>query len=168
MIEERILYSLTPLAYTLFSMLLLIANMTPSLFRKLLLLSITFAVIGALLDIIFPHLIPDPLYRAQEAVEQSALSTEFIVLLILGIPVVIGHIVSAVGLFYFYPWAPRLAIITTLLIFMVYPLLGYFLSSGWAMALTDCSTMLWGVILALTYYSPIAGRFARNNSSPRI
>jgi urea transporter len=135
-------------------------NITPSVFRKLLLLSIMLAVIGILLDILLPSLIPDQLYRAQEEVEQSASSTEFIILLLISIPLIIVNIVSVVGLFFFRPWAPRIAIIATLLSFMIYPLLGYSLSSGWALALTDFSTLLWGVVLTLTYCSPIRKRFA--------
>jgi urea transporter len=142
-------------------MLLTIMNITPSLFRKLLLLSIILAVIGILLDIMLPNLIPAPLYQAQEEVDQAAWSTEFIVLLlIISIPVIIVNIISVVGLFFFRPWAPRIAIIATLLSFMIYPLLGYSLSSGWALALTDFSTLLWGVVLTLTYCSPIRKRFA--------
>jgi hypothetical protein len=141
-------------------------NITPALFRKLLLLSIVFGVIGALIDIMLPHLIPDPLYQAQEKVEQLASSTENIILIILGVPILITFIISAVGLFYFHPWAPRVALITTLLTFVIYPFFGYYLSSGWAMAFTDCSTMLWGMILTLTYCSPIRKCFVRKNHAP--
>ena len=139
-------------------------NITPLLFRKLLLLSIIFAVIGGLLDIMLPNLVPDPLYQAQQEVDQLVSSNEFMVLLLIGIPLIIVYIVSSVGLFYFLPWAPRLAIISTLLLFVIYPLLGYSLSSGWALALTDFSTMLWGVVLTLTYCSSIRKRFARRRS----
>jgi urea transporter len=139
-------------------------NITPSVFRKFLLLSIILGVIGILLDIMLPSLIPAPLYQAQEEVEQSVSSTEFIVLLLISIPLIIVNLISVIGLFCFRPWAPRLAIIATLLSFMIYPLLGYSLSSGWALALTDLSTMLWGVVLTLTYYSPIRKRFARRKS----
>jgi urea transporter len=139
-------------------------NITPSLFRKLLVLSIISGAIGILLDIMLPNLIPAPLYQAQEEVEQAALSTGFIVLLLISIPLIIVNIISVVGLFCFRPWAPRIAIIATLLSFMIYPLLGYSLSSGWALALTDFSTLLWGVVLTLTYYSPIRKRFAHRRS----
>jgi urea transporter len=139
-------------------------NITPSLFRKLLLLSIICAAMGGLLDIVLPNLIPASLYQAQEEVEQAASHTEFIVLLLIGIPIIIVNIISVVGLFRFRPWAPRIAIIATLLSFMSYPLLGYSLSSGWAKALIDFSTMLWGVVLTLTYCSPIRKRFAHRRS----
>jgi urea transporter len=139
-------------------------NITPSLFRKLLLLSIICAVMGGLLDIVLPNLIPASLYQAQEEVEQSASHTEFIILLLIGIPIIIVNIISVVGLFCFRPWAPRIAIIATLLSFMIYPLLGYSLSSGWAQALIDFSTLLWGVVLTLTYCSPIRKRFAYRRS----
>jgi urea transporter len=139
-------------------------NITPSLFRKLLLLSIILAAIGILLDIVFPNLMPKPLYQAQQEVDQSVSSNEFIILLLISIPLVIVNSISVVGLFCFRPWAPRIAIIATLLSFMIYPLLGYSLSSGWALALTDFSTLLWGVVLTLTYCSPIRKRFAYRRS----
>jgi hypothetical protein len=139
-------------------------NITPSLFRKLLLLSILCAAMGGLLDIAIPTLIPEPLYQAQQEVDQSVSSNEFMVLLLVGIPLVIVYIVSAVGLFYFLPWAPRLAILATILSFAIYPLLGYALSSGWALALIDFSTMLWGGVLALAYCSPIRKRFVRRKT----
>jgi urea transporter len=139
-------------------------TITPSLFRKLLLLSIILAVIGVLLDIMVPTLIPDPFYQAQEKVEQGASFTEFIVLAWLGVPIIIVNFISVIGLFCFRPWAPRIAIIATLLSFAIYPLLGYYLSSGWALVLTDFSTLLWGVVLTLTYSSPIRKRFARRGS----
>jgi hypothetical protein len=138
-------------------------NLTPSLFRKFLLLSIVFGFIGTFLDVMLPYLIPEPLYQAQEEIEQLALSTENIMLIILGIPLVIVFIISTVGLFYFHSWAPKVALITTLVIFITYPFFGYYLSSGWAMAFTDCSTMLWGMILTLTYFSPIRKYFCAKN-----
>lgn len=139
-------------------------NITPSLFRKLLLLSIILPAIGIFLDVVFPNLIPQPLYQAQQEVDQSVSSNEFIVLLLISIPIIIVNIISVVGLFRFRPWAPRIAIIATLLSFAIYPLLGYSLSSGWAQALIDFSTMLWGVVLTLTYCSPIRKRFAHRRS----
>jgi urea transporter len=139
-------------------------NITPSLFRKLLLLSIIFAIVGACLDVMLPQLIPDPFYQAQEKVDQPASSIEFIMLLIIGISLVIAYIISVVGLFCFYSWAPQVALTATFLSLIIYPLLGYSLSSGWSLALTDCSTLLWGMILTLTYCSPLRKRFARRRS----
>jgi hypothetical protein len=133
--------------------------MTPSLFRKILLLSIFLTIVGPSLDLIFPHLVPTPLIQAQEAIEQSAPFMNTLALIIAAILLIITGIMATVGLFAFRPWAPKVALGFTLISFATYPILGYVLSSGWALMLTDTSLMLWGAVLALVFYSPMRRYF---------
>jgi hypothetical protein len=78
----------------------------------------------------------------------------------------IGSLVAAwliglVGLFRFKSWARSLSLYSTLAGFLVGPFLGTSLSSGLESTLAEASSIVWGAILALSYFSTVSGRFGR-------
>ncbi|ATR79065.1 hypothetical protein [Moraxella osloensis] len=66
-----------------------------------------------------------------------------------------------IGLFYFKRWARSLSLYSTLAGYLFAPLIGSSLYSGLELALSDGSSVLWGAILALSYFSPVSQRFGR-------
>lgn len=133
--------------------------MSPKLFRYTLIAYVALAIFGGIFDVVFPTALPGVLAHAQEANDTNLSSITLILLGILGLIVGVGGITATIGLYLFRPWAPRLAVVVTVLALFVWPLLGVDVASGWSVALTSLSTTLWGAILALAYFSPIKAQF---------
>ena len=66
-----------------------------------------------------------------------------------------------IGLFFFKKWARTLSSMMTIAGFLMHPLIGVSLNSGFESALIEASATLWGVILALTYFSALSEKFER-------
>ena len=75
-------------------------------------------------------------------------------------------IVAFVGLFLLKRWGRALSLGITVLFLPLYLLTGPTLSSPIEAMLTDASTLVWGVCLALAYYSPVATRIASRATGP--
>jgi len=74
---------------------------------------------------------------------------------------VLAWLAGLIGMFRFKSWARPLSLYSTLIIYVLYPFLGTSLLSGVEAALFDASTLLWGAILAVSYFSPVSARFGR-------
>ena len=74
---------------------------------------------------------------------------------------VAAWLVGLVGLFRFKVWGRSLSLYSTVASVLVYPLMGSSLSWGVESSLYESSTMLWGAILAIAYFSPVSARFGR-------
>ncbi|MBC3875969.1 hypothetical protein [Undibacterium flavidum] len=70
-------------------------------------------------------------------------------------------VAGLIGLFFFKNWARALSTYTTLMGFFIYTLIGTSLHSGLESAFIEASATLWGIILALSYFSPISEKFER-------
>jgi hypothetical protein len=130
------------------------------LFRVLIVASVVTGLIGGLIDLAFPGLIPQPLSKAFDELPPPPLSALFSagVLLL----VTFGGIVAAtIGLYLFQPWARALAVWMTLLGLLFHPLLGPSLQSGIAQLLLDLSSLLWGGVIAMSFVSSLSTRFAQ-------
>lgn len=128
------------------------------LFRALLLASVVTGVAGAFVDTLFPSLIPKPLVDAFETLPPprmfAIIGAGLLVLITFG-----GFVTATVGLYLFQPWSRGLAIAMTALSLLSYPLLGVAIQSGWAQLLLECSSMLWGAVIAMSYVSSVSHRF---------
>lgn len=82
----------------------------------------------------------------------------------IGVPLAIAGISGVVGLYKFKPWGRSLSLYSTAIGLMLYPFLGPTLSSGLESAFVEVSNLLWGGILALSYYSPISHHFNANRA----
>jgi hypothetical protein len=133
--------------------------MSPTLFRCILIAYLGLAVFSGTFNLIFPSDIPEALTHAQQANYANLSSLSRNLVAILGGIALVGGIASALGLYLFRPWAPRMAAIVTVLAFFIWPLLGIRVVSGWQEFLSSLSTTLWGAIIALAYFSQLEGRF---------
>ena len=132
-------------------------------FRALLLMSVGLGLIGSFIDAIVPSLIPEPLHAAFEALPDTPTPA----LVGAGALVVItfgGTIAAIAGLLFFQPWSRTLAVAMTALSLLFYPLLGVSIQSGWAQLFLDLSTTLWGVVLAMSYFSSLSTKFEPRSS----
>jgi hypothetical protein len=132
---------------------------TPTLFRVLLVTSLVSGLIGGVLDLAVPGIVPEAFWQAQAEAAGEEFTPADIALLIGGLLVLVAALVSLYGLYLFRGWAPRLALAVSVGTVVLYPLGGVSVSSGWAGALMEISTMLWGAVLAFTYSAPLKDRF---------
>ena len=133
--------------------------MSPKHFRYFLIAYLALGIAGGIFDFVFPSAVPEVLSNAQEANDAELSNTSLVVgalLVVVALPI---GIASFVGLYLFRPWAPRLAVAVSIGVLFVLPLLGASVASGWSAALGSLSATLWGVILALVYFSPLKERF---------
>lgn len=135
--------------------------MTPQTYRALLLASVAFGIFSALFDTVFPSALPAAFVQAQEAHDSSLTTASILLGGIGGLVLLVIGVTSTVGLYQFRPWAPRLAVVTTALALPLISLLGATASSGYAMALNEISSTLWGAVVALAYFSPLRNCFVR-------
>ena len=132
-----------------------------SRFRGLLVASLILGLLGGFLDLLVPTLIPPELVTTQEALADADLSMSGAVTFgVASVVLVVGGLVSLYGLWFFRRWGPKLAVGLTALAYLVYPFLGHTLSSGLAATMTDISTLLWGVVLAMAFLPPLKERFS--------
>ncbi|HEV7855455.1 MAG TPA: hypothetical protein VGO72_00720 [Herminiimonas sp.] len=134
--------------------------MTPSRFRFLLIASLVTGLIGPFLDIVFPSLVPEALSQAQTNYDADYSVPMLIFIAVGTLVMLIGGIVSAVGLYLFKPWAPRFSIILTVAAIAYMPVFGGVTNSGLSFTVIELSNILWGVLLTVAYVTPIRERFA--------
>jgi urea transporter len=133
--------------------------MSPSQFRYILATYIFLGIFGGLFDFLFPSAIPEALAHAQNINDSNLTNTSCIFLVIVGVPLLLSLIAAIIGLFLFRPWAPRLAVIATVLSLFISPILGVNVLSGWSYLIDQIATILWGGILVLVYFAPLKEHF---------
>ena len=138
----------------------MIAPMSPTIFRILIVCSVVLGTGAAFLDTLFPELLPQSIAQAVENEPLPALFDNLWLTVTIFLPVLIIVIISTIGLFFLKAWARALAFYSTILSFAMYPFFGPILSSAWSSALTEASSLLWGAILAIAYYSSLRERFS--------
>lgn len=134
-------------------------------FRLLIIISLVVAVLGSMLDALMPGLLPAELARAYESVEiieNQALPSVLLMLVALVLLLVAG-LVATIGLLFFKPWSRSLALWTSVLAVLAYPLLGPAVYSSWAYMLIEVSMITWGAVLAMAYYSEVRSQFDRKS-----
>ena len=138
-------------------------NITKKQFRILLTLSILTAVASTVAGVLADSwLLPQPLRDYQQAQHAVRPTVGGLVLSILGLPGLIAGIVSIVGLYRFWPCARWLSVTawTYALVWMPFspwPVI----ENALAGALSQCSTLLAGIVLAIIYFSPAADWFEK-------
>jgi len=134
--------------------------MQPTQFFRLCIVgSIVLEVCGGVVDLVFPTLVPEPLRHAQDAIAGDDLRLQDYVLLGIGVPIAITFIASAIGMYIFRPWAPRVALYVTLGSLMLYLFLDADVSSPASALLSYTSAVLWGIVLAMAFLPPVNARF---------
>jgi hypothetical protein len=78
------------------------------------------------------------------------------------VPFALAAMAGMYGLYMFRRWGRMLSLHSTLAGLVLFPFFGPSVYSGLESALFEASTLLWGAILALYYYSGISARFSAN------
>jgi hypothetical protein len=99
---------------------------------------------------------------AQES--ESWFSSNIWVLMAIALPLLAAIVAGFVGLFLFKRWGRAVSFYSTLAGLCLYLFTGPTVNSALEGVLYEVSSLLWGAILALSYYSPIAGRLGANDS----
>lgn len=131
--------------------------MTESRYRKLLWIYIAL-ILATIVAGIFP-IHSENLEAAYQAEPDTWLMSQFEIVIFGATVFTLTWLAGLIGLFFFKKWARTIAIWSTLIGFFIYPLIGTSLHSGFESALTDASATLWGVILSLSYFSPVSEKF---------
>jgi urea transporter len=128
-------------------------------YRTLVVSSYVFAFLPILFDALWPNAVPAALTSAYEA-SLPELSTATMVVMGACILILLpAALICGVGLMCFRRWARPLAVITTILGVLAYPVLGATVQSGWSGMFDYLSAFTWGAAVALSYRSQIAERF---------
>ncbi|QSX79373.1 hypothetical protein [Agrilutibacter solisilvae] len=82
----------------------------------------------------------------------------------IGITLMLAAVASVIGLFFFKRWGRTVLLWAVVAELVVYLFSGPTLHSALEDRLVEIAILMRGAILALVYYSPIAGRLSANNS----
>lgn len=137
--------------------------MTIRNFRLLLTASLVVGILGGGVDFAFPTLVPEAFRHAQVANDAAMptpqiflLGTLFVLFLAMLLP-------CLYGLYMLRPWAPRLALVVTLLTVFGAMASGTIAQSGLAIAASYLASYLWGAALVLACCTPFSTKFQRND-----
>lgn len=133
--------------------------MSPQRFRILLCTYLALVLTSAVVDFI-PGVLPLSLEDALTDLPTPSLLEIPWLFMVVAIPSVLALLVGLVGLFLFKPWGRFLSTISTVGGFLLLPFLGPTVSSGIGSTLYEASAVLWGVVLACAYFSPISALFS--------
>ena len=138
--------------------------MAASHFRALLIASLIFSALGAVIDTVFPGLLPEPFSKALQLQDEAIAGPWVYALLALALLLLAALVASVVGLYLFRPWSRPLAVGMTIVAVVLVPFFGAVAESGIASAAMELSSLLWGAVLAVAYFSPLAETFKRRDA----
>jgi Na+-translocating ferredoxin:NAD+ oxidoreductase RnfE subunit len=94
---------------------------TPSLFRALLFGSLILGLVGAVIDVLVPGLVPEILWQAQAEAAGEEIRLADYVLMVAGVVLLVAAVVSVYGLYMFRRWAPLFSLLVTVATVPLYP-----------------------------------------------
>ena len=130
-------------------------------FRAILGSSIAAGLVAIIVAILSEAFLPFELQQYVSSQAASPMSPRMIVGFVIWVPAVIITLAAAVGMYFFWRPARVLAVIGTLLALAALPFYEPTVETGLAIFFDEGASILWGVTLALAYWSPLAQRFAR-------
>jgi hypothetical protein len=134
--------------------------MTVIRYRLILVASVAAALLSAGLSLITSWLPPD-LRAYMEAANDAPLAPMEVVAGSLGLLSALAALVACVGLWRFRHWGRSLAVIATVVGLAAGLGFGPTVQSVWAQFIYDASSLLWGALLAVSYWSALSDRFVR-------
>jgi len=138
----------------------------PTLFRWILSLSLLFALIGSVIDLGFPGLLPEELQHYLKMEHESDLVWTDFPIIALALLLLLLVIPGYVGLYLWKNWGRTLFLISGILGYGLAPFMGPYIYSGPAYFFFDLSTVLFGLILGLAWFSPVAEKFKKPTPPP--
>lgn len=127
-----------------------------NLFRAVAVVSLTLAALGQVVAWYGERQFPAPLREYLEGQRLAEATPTDWVIVGIAVPLIIASIASFVGFLRFRPWARPFSVWLTLLGTGLLPLLGPTVEPASTTALNSASSVLYGALLALSYYSPAA------------
>jgi hypothetical protein len=133
--------------------------MSSRTFRALYLTSILLGVCSALVDSVFPDLVPAEFRRLDE-MQTSAEWLEQAWFLWVGAAWLIATLASTIGLWFFRRWARTLSVGTSLFAIVLGAVTpGALVTSGLANTFAWASAMLWGAVILAAFTEPVRAMF---------
>ncbi len=136
--------------------------MTSKQFRFFLILSLLTAVVGFIFELRFQSIVPPQLSAAIEKLPGQPSDTKMLLGVVIGLVSLVLGIASVIGMFGFKPWAPKLALTSTLTAGLAMTTVSAGLTSPIGEVLMYYSTVLWGSILAIAH-TPLYAGFAKTS-----
>jgi hypothetical protein len=130
-------------------------------FRGLILLYVALILAEIAVAIFAPTGYSKALSEAFESEPQPILLDNDGLMLAIALPVAAAALAGIVGLFLFKGWGRLLSVVSTIAGLIVLVFTGPTLYGAAEYMFWEASTLLWGAILALAYYSPVAIHFER-------
>ena len=132
-------------------------------YRLLLIAFVVVCIAGGALDLVFPALLPEEFQVAQKHLDDGLSTGRTFIFTIVGVCTLAFGIASTYGLYRVRPWAPRLALVTTVLAVLMWPFGGAFAQSGAAIGLNFLASYLWGAAVVLAHVPPLNSMFERRD-----
>jgi uncharacterized membrane protein (DUF2068 family) len=128
--------------------------MNKSQYRTILLFSLSLGLAGAFLDFAIPSLVPIVVLKAMMEHDAAMSTTRLYIGLLLIFAGVGLSLIAMYGLYRFRRWAPRLAVVGTVISLLALPVFNFTSQSGFASALISISSILWGAVVVLCFVEP--------------
>lgn len=135
--------------------------MTQTGFRVVLGSSIAAGLVAIIVAILSEAFLPFELQQYVSTQAASPMSPRVVVAFAIWVPAVVMTLAAAVGMYFFWRPARALALIGTLLALAALPFHEPTVETGLAIFFNEGASILWGMVLALAYWSPLAQRFTR-------
>ena len=131
-------------------------------FRVILASSVAAGIVGIIVSVLSEASLPFELQSYMSRQSDGPFSGQDMLGFVIWVPAMVISLIAAIGMFFFWRPARVLALIGTLLALVALPFSEPFVATGLATLFNEGSSILWGMVLALAYWSPLAKRFARS------
>jgi len=131
-------------------------------FRVILASSVAAGIVGIIVSVLSEASLPFELQSYMSRQSDGPFSGQDMLGFVIWVPAMVISLIAAIGMFFFWRPARVLALIGTLLALVALPFSEPFVATGLATLFNEGSSILWGMVLALAYWSPLAQRFARS------
>jgi hypothetical protein len=109
--------------------------------------------------------LPEPLRAYEQARSDVDMTIRHWVLLGTGVLLIVGLLVSSIGLMVFWRPARPLYLATNIAMIAWTPFAGPYVTAGWVQAIDGVSLITIGVVLALIYWSPLSDLYEKPKSA---
>ena len=133
--------------------------MTKRRFRIAVILPAVVAGLALIADLAGESSLPVPLQEHLDNELEGAFTASQWIIIALALPIVAGWLASFFGMLSFRPHSRSLSIAVALVSLVLYPLWGPTVEPGLTTALTELSSMLYGAVVAISYYPPVSNWF---------
>jgi len=134
--------------------------MTKTRFRTLILIYVAFELATIMVPLI-PNLYSQELAFAYNTEPENWLTSNPWMVFSIATPLLVLGIAGILGLYLFKSWGRTLSIYTTLVTAILFLFFGPTLESAVESSFSYVSTLLWGAILGIAYYSPLSSSFVK-------